>query len=44
MHVPRAPELYSPTGKVVPRGSEVGNVGIIMNGSFTKDYQFINIK
>ena len=29
---PRAPELYSPTGKVVPRGSGVGNVGLIVGG------------
>ena len=27
---PRAPELYSPTGKVVPRGGGVGNIGVSM--------------
>ena len=28
--IPRAPELYSPTGKVVPRGGGVGNIGVSM--------------
>jgi hypothetical protein len=29
---PRAPELYSPTGKVVSKGSGAGNIGLIVGG------------
>ena len=29
---PRAPELYSPTGKVVPRGGGAGQIGLIVGG------------
>ncbi len=29
---PRAPELYSPTGKVVPRGGGVGDIMVTMGG------------
>jgi hypothetical protein len=31
--VPRAPELYSPTGKVVPRGLAKGDLGLIQGNS-----------
>ena len=29
---PRAPELYSPTGKVLPAGAGVGFAGILSGG------------
>lgn len=44
---PRAPELYSPTGKVVPRGSGVGDIGISAGGwngsSYETSSEFIQI-
>jgi hypothetical protein len=46
---PRAPELYSPTGKVVPRGLSVGNIGILAGGKLNpagtvrNDIQFVHI-
>ena len=46
---PRAPELYSPTGKVVPRGLGTGQIGILAGGKLNpagtnrNDIQFVNI-
>ena len=45
----RAPELYSPTGTVVPRGLSVGNIGILAGGKLNpagtvrNDIQFVHI-
>ena len=33
---PRAPELYSPTGKVLPSGGGVGDIGIFAGGNGTE--------
>ena len=44
--IPRAPELYSPTGKVVPRGGGVGNVGLFIgnhSGPTAGGIEYINI-
>jgi len=43
---PRAPELYSPTNKVVPRGGGVGNVGLFIgnhSGPTAGGIEYINI-
>ena len=41
---PRAPELYSPTGKVLPSGGGVGDIGIFAGGNGTSNIiQFITI-
>ena len=46
---PRAPELYSPTGTVVPRGLGTGQIGILAGGKLNpagtnrNDIQFVNI-
>ena len=46
---PRAPELYSPTGKVVPRGLGAGDIGIFSGGKLNpagtvrNDIQFVQI-
>ena len=32
--IPRAPELYSPTGKVLPRGLGVGDIGLFQGGEY----------
>ena len=43
---PRAPELYSPTGKPLAQSAGVGNIGFLMGGynpSKTKNIDFIDI-
>jgi len=40
---PRAPELYSPTGKVVPRGGGVGDLGFHYGGSGPSDVNTIGV-
>ena len=43
---PRPPELYSPTGKVVPRGLSVGDIMLILGGELSSDtanIDFLNI-
>ena len=43
---PRAPELYSPTGRVLPGGAGVGFAGILSGGlapSGVDDIEFVNI-
>ena len=45
-YVPRAPELYSPTGKVLPGGAGVGFAGILSGGlapSGVDTIEFVNI-
>jgi len=44
--VPRAPELYSPTGKPLAQGAGIGNIGFLMGGynpAKTKNIDFIDI-
>ena len=40
---PRAPELYSPTNKVVPRGGGVGDLGFHYGGSGPSDVNTIGV-
>ena len=39
---PRAPELYSPTGKVLSSGGGVGDIGIFAGGNGFKHYSIYN--